>query len=361
MTTVNIEALLEPTRADAPCGDDLEYDAAFMELERTVNAPTQSRVVGPDEPPEGPNWRAVRDQSLALFARTKDLRVAVMLAKALLHTDGLTGFAEATRLLRELLRRHWDHVHPQLSAEEEFNPMMRNNVLRELNDRDGVLSPVRSSPIVSMPGFGKFSFRDIAIAQGELKPAAGTAPPDMDQIEQALMSCDLQKLQATTSSVGQILDNLTNMESVVTEKVGELQTIQFDELKAIIRPMHKLLTARIAQRPQTNGHNAAEGGGDSGVHGVHAANDSEMPENTVATQALRTKVSVPGSLETRDDVIRVLEQVCSYYAKNEPGSPVPMLLRRAQRLVPMSFMDLVRDLAPSGVDDVEKIRGADGS
>jgi len=68
-----------------------------------------------------------------------------------------------------------------------------------------------------------------------------------------------------------------------------------------------------------------------------------------------------GAIRSRDDVVRVLGQICEYYAANEPSSPVPILLRRAQRLVSMSFLDIVRELASAGMSEIETIRGPEQS
>jgi type VI secretion system protein ImpA len=67
--------------------------------------------------------------------------------------------------------------------------------------------------------------------------------------------------------------------------------------------------------------------------------------------------SVPGAINTRADVVRELDRICAYYDTHEPTSPVPMLLRRVKRLVGMSFFEIVRELAPSGMSEIETLRG----
>ncbi len=66
-----------------------------------------------------------------------------------------------------------------------------------------------------------------------------------------------------------------------------------------------------------------------------------------------------GPIQTREDVIRLLDQVSDWYAKYEPSSPVPLLLQRAKRLVNKSFIDAVKDLSPSGVTEVQTIAGTE--
>ena len=66
-----------------------------------------------------------------------------------------------------------------------------------------------------------------------------------------------------------------------------------------------------------------------------------------------------GEILTREDAMRVLDKVIDYFNRNEPSSPVPILLRRARRLVSKNFMEILKDLAPDGLKDAEKIRGGE--
>ena len=59
-------------------------------------------------------------------------------------------------------------------------------------------------------------------------------------------------------------------------------------------------------------------------------------------------------------MIRRLDDICEYYARREPSSPIPHLLRRAQRLVGMDFVDLMKELAPGGLSEFQAISGSSG-
>ncbi len=56
-------------------------------------------------------------------------------------------------------------------------------------------------------------------------------------------------------------------------------------------------------------------------------------------------------------MLAALDQICAYYERFEPSSPIPLLLRRARRLVAGSFEDIVKDLLPDAVGTVESLRG----
>jgi len=64
-------------------------------------------------------------------------------------------------------------------------------------------------------------------------------------------------------------------------------------------------------------------------------------------------------IRSREDVIRVLDKLCEYYAQHEPSSPLPLLLKRAKRLTSLSFMEIIQDLAPDAVAQAKSIGGAE--
>ncbi|HEX5175868.1 MAG TPA: hypothetical protein VFV83_02510, partial [Chthoniobacteraceae bacterium] len=64
-----------------------------------------------------------------------------------------------------------------------------------------------------------------------------------------------------------------------------------------------------------------------------------------------------GNIQSRQDVIRMLDKLCDYYSRAEPSSPVPLLLRRAQRLAEMNFLEIIGDLSPEALAPVQNVTG----
>ena len=56
-------------------------------------------------------------------------------------------------------------------------------------------------------------------------------------------------------------------------------------------------------------------------------------------------------------MIRALERISDYFRQHEPSSPVPLLLDRAKRLVAKDFVEILRDLTPTGVAEALLIGG----
>jgi type VI secretion system protein ImpA len=115
-------------------------------------------------------------------------------------------------------------------------------------------------------------------------------------------------------------------------------------LSGTLQSAEKILTARLLQRGVgvSAAGNATEAGDGSGDSAEGSGADSK---------------SISGEIKNRDDVIRMLDKLCRYYASVEPSSPIPILLQRSKRLVSASFLDIVRDIAPNGLAEVENLRG----
>jgi type VI secretion system protein ImpA len=64
-----------------------------------------------------------------------------------------------------------------------------------------------------------------------------------------------------------------------------------------------------------------------------------------------------GRITSNQDVLKALDMIVAYYTQNEPSSPVPLLIKRAKRLVGKSFVDIIRDLSPDAMSQVKIVSG----
>jgi type VI secretion system protein ImpA len=65
----------------------------------------------------------------------------------------------------------------------------------------------------------------------------------------------------------------------------------------------------------------------------------------------------PVRLKSRADARRQLESVCDFLERTEPAHPAPILIRRAARLLDLSFVDIIKDLAPEAAGTIENLGG----
>lgn len=338
-----LQALLLPIDDASPTGSDLEYDADFMALERDA-APKAERAMGDEvKAAEEPDWERVKKLSEALLARSKDLRVAVYLSTAWLRTEGLGGWASGLALIRGLLENYWDGVHPQLDAEDDDDPTARVNAIVPIGDPLSALGYLRTTPFVQSMRLGRFSLRDLRIANGTLKVSSnenGEGLPTMSDIEACCMDCPEQDLHDALLAITRIFEHAKAIDTLFTDHIGtagpELKALHTDSYE-----LKKFIEAQAALRsPQ--GDTPAEAGVSEGE--AIGAGAAGVPASA-------------GRIQSPEDVRRRLDELCDYYARAEPSSPIPLLLRRAQRLVGLNFVDLMQDLAPGGISELRVISG----
>jgi type VI secretion system protein ImpA len=353
MSVIELEQFLSQISADAPCGEDLEYDSAFMEMEKLAQGTPERQYGNTIIPAEPPNWGGIKKAALELLSRTKDLRVAVYLTRALLYTDGLEGFGSGLDLLRGLIGQFWDEVHPKLDPDDGYDPTSRVNTIEILIDPDETLRSLKEWPLVVSRVAGRFSYRDIQIAAGELKPVVAkddkTPLPQQAMIDSAFQDVDLMELRDTARALASIKENTNAIEALITDRVGVTQSVNLDPLRKLAKDMHAVAVGWLSRRGYVEPTVETE-----------MTDDVEAAAGAVdAAGAPRESKLVIGELNSREEVIRALDKICEYFSRYEPSSPVPFLLKRARRLMSKDFMEVLRDLAPGGTDHAKVILGLD--
>ena len=91
--------------------------------------------------------------------------------------------------------------------------------------------------------------------------------------------------------------------------------------------------------------------------GLDEASGSAATPHSPSASVGAQVVKGPFVITRREDVIEGLDKIISWLERNEPSSPLPMLLKRAKRLSTMSFLDILRDISPDGVTQAVMIGG----
>lgn len=337
---MTLEQWLLPVNPDDACGPDLAYDPDFLALEESVRVqPGQEfrrdgatiTVAAADT-----RWPAVLEQSQALLARSKDLRLAVLLTRALLHVEGFPGIANGLALIRQLLHDRWDGLHPRLEP-EDGDPTMRLNALAALNAFDSVLGDVRASLILDSRQHGRLRVRDIEVALGRIEPLQGEvrlARPELD----GLLDVALRLAPELAGQSAAALHDLDALLVCLDERVGIAPDLS--DLRAMLQLVVAALGA-VSQSPVRTGNSVA---------GIASAGSPGISRDTPVAD-------IPATIDCREDVVRWLAILCQYLERNEPTNPVQILLRRAQRMMTMNFLQLMQDMAPDGLEQAEKVVG----
>ncbi|YCH21702.1 type VI secretion system protein TssA [Pseudomonas sp. D1-3] len=340
---VDVSHLLNPVSDELPHGDDLEYDADFLELERLAQGQPERQMGQSVIAAEPPDWRQVRERASDLFARSKDLRLASLYLQSAIALDGLNGLAQGLTLVRELLTRYWEGVYPQLDADDDNDPTIRINALNALS-AEPVIVLLREASITRSRAFGAVSIRAALNAADLQRFASETLSPE--QLRGAFLDTDAELLDSTRVALDEAAAALADIEGLLSERVGSAQSANLESLKQVLRHARQIF----------NDQAPAAGDDAPSTDELPAHHDSDDSDAS-PQQAARQAPAAPGRIASRDDVLRTLDRLLEYYAQHEPSSPVPVLLTRAQKLVTADFAEIVRNLIPDGMSQFENLRG----
>lgn len=341
LCVVDLERLLEPVPNGPPAGPDLDraHDPEFLALETAARGKPEQQYGKTIIPAVEADWPTVRAKSEALLLRSKDLRVAVLLARALTRLENVEGLAAGLQLISEIISRYWDSVHPGL--EDDDDATVRLYALAALGDQQTFLREVRDARFIASPQFGRVSVRDVLVAEGKLPPVNGTSFTSA-QIAGMARDAAPEQRQALRAAIAG-LESVKALETSLNER-GVLT----HEAAPDLRPLKDLLQPAAAVSAE------ALEDGDASRADTQAADTPT--ETTTATKESPAMVQ-NGQIASRDDVIRILDRVCEYMERTEPSSPAPLLIRRAQRLMSRSFVEIIQDLAPGSLSDIQKLAG----
>jgi type VI secretion system protein ImpA len=349
MSIVDVDVLLQEVDAGMPCGPNLEYDPLFLELEQNALGKPEVQYGSTIVPAVPPEWKLVKKQAFELLGRSRDLRVAVLLLRALLALHAIPGFAAGIRLIERLVEERWDSVHPQLDPDDDNDPTLRINSLATLLDAAAIVRDLKDTAFIQLPSLGPLSVRVLEVSSGEVPPAAGQAVIAQSSIDAALADVRPEALLEAAQAAGQAHDSVANLEAVLTRQVGAANALDLGILKRQLRRMRDLLAPHLPQteEPETMPDAAAieeaAAGADHGARPIAAA------------------APITGEINSRADVVRMLDKILAYYQRNEPSSPVPMLIERAKRLAPKNFFEIMEELAPESVSQLKILRGPEAA
>jgi type VI secretion system protein ImpA len=330
---VDNTSLCEPISADAPCGADLEDTQLLASFDAF-------RVFGNDTPLRSDigYWREIRDQASDALTRSRDLRLLAYLAVATLRVDGLQGFCALLPVVERWLADQWPLVFPRVDEDA----VLRKNALSCFADRMAVIDPLRRVTIATHRQLGGFSLRDLELATGQLTPTeADREAPNSTQIEATLAASPVEELSSLAEGIAAAGAALKQVAAAMQEHAGFQSTPDFEPLSRPLTRIQTILTEHLATRITASPEAPASGSNSAGA----------------AAAAGATGV---GEIASRQDAIRAMDAIVVFFRKNEPSSPVPLLLDRAKRLVSKSFLEVLEDIAPESLAQVRQLGGIRG-
>lgn len=328
MNSDEILALAETSNSEHPCGINLEYSAEFFSLEALVQGTPEQQFGDTIIPAIEPDWIKARQQCVSLIQQSKDLRLVTVFTRSLIATEGLDLLLPSLGLIEQLLTKYWWHLHPEL---EDGDSTFRLNALGAINDNDFLLRQLRLTPVLPLRGHDVIRIIDIEqlhtahqhskLQLGELQQHIQAQPDAARALSRTLNDCI-----ACCQRIDDILENHVSTHSSVTENLQQL-------LRVVLHHLPSEAPTPVASNQQI---------------------DATQAQTIIAESTIR---AASGQIQSRADIVQQIDQMCDYLAKHEPSNPAPLLLRRAQKILSMDFLQLMNELNPDGVSQIEHLAG----
>jgi len=345
-----IEKLLQPISPEKPCGPDLSYDPSFEELETLIKGTPEVEIGNISRPAEPPEWGELRQKSAEFLTRSKHLRVAIFLACSSLRTGGLAGLRDGIDLIRGMLEKYWLEFYPLLDPEDNNDPTQRLNILSALTAGRGALTGwitiqeyLHSTPLCWGKGAPPFTYAEILAARLNVAapPEGQPAGPQLSTITTALGAAP-EQLKQTAAILAELSASVEGIDKSLTATLTAANTISFEPLLKLLREMSAAVASFL---PEESAAALPTGG------------EIQTPVE-LETGGAAAPVSRAGGIRGPDDVVRELERICTYYRSVEPGSPVLFILRRAQKLAKMDFLQAMAELNVAPQESLRPILGS---
>ncbi|MCA9311595.1 MAG: type VI secretion system protein TssA [Phycisphaerales bacterium] len=338
MSGIDLEQLLTPVEGDQPCGRDLFEDPRFYAIQQAMQGQPAREMGDSVIPAVPPDYHAAVSGCQELLRESKDVRLAVTLADALLAEQGHAGFADGLQLLRGLLERFWAHVHPVL---EEGDPLNRVVAIEAFNEFK-FTHRIRLAPLIGTEGYSQ---RDYAIALGHEQPTAADAEaglPTPGDFQQAVSATDFATLSAAADAIRTSIEALEAIGKLMYEQGGSDAIVRLDDALAKLRLCLKPLAEAVEAR--------------GGEQAMLEAEAEVAPGGAPAAGGGPAPLALPASIQTRQQARQAIELAVRYFEAHEPSHPAPILLRRAQGLLDKPFLDVIEGLFPNDAELLGSIR-----
>ena len=308
---MNVEVLLAPVPGDDPAGPDLADDTVRQEIELAFE--DEASTV---------DWRRVTALIADQSAQTKDVWLAVYLARAGALSGKLDVVVSGTQMLAGLFETYWDTVHPKL---DDYGFQGRKGPCESLARIGPFLGPLRRIPLVDHPRLGTYSGADLQRFEQEGDTAEG-----FGMFRHAVRETETEALQGAIDALDAVREALRRVDAVLTARADGDTGTDFKPAYEAIEGIRRALAPYA---------------------GLSPVQEDAAPAEMAAVAEVPAGPALSGRVNSRDDVVKAIDAIAEYYQKREPASPVPVALRRVRSWVTMDFMAILKDIAPNSVSE----------
>ena len=329
---LDFEAIAGAVTPEDPSGPDLDSDGDAQYLNFFAGTEpllpmSYFEVVGPSGQrgrfdPKSVDFEAQFSAARPLLARTRDLRLIVLLAKLSILNRDLSGFAGCLAAIPSLLETQWSTVHPR---DDDGDFTYRAVTIESLDVLPTVINPIQFQPLIENRRFGTVTYRAYQTATGEIASNEDT-DLDLATIQRIVAETDLDALKTISARFAELSGIIARTRAIWLDKAGK--PLSLGQFASVVDNISGWLQNFVRERDPAS----VEVGPESSDVASHEANSPEIVDFAAVTSHARAAAA--------------LQAVARYFARSEPSNPARLLIQQALEMVGKSFVEVMRMLVP---------------
>jgi len=346
-SVINFETLLAPISEENPSGEYMRYSGIYDEISEARRAD--------DLVPQGEwqtelkfaDYRKVIALAVpALEKDTKDLQITAWLGEALVKEYGFAGLRDALKLMTGLQDNFWETLHPEI---DEGDMEGRANAIAWMEQQTSFA--LKQAKIT---GYNGYSFVDFEYSKKYDIPDNIESLDSTEQARYNALRAEAEKENRVTANKWraemaqtrrQFYEELNflfdecwaaynDLNRIIEEKFDRNQAPGMNNLRKALDDVHtqvkKFLEDKRAEEPDEVTEEAAEG------ETVEGEGGTMVKVAGVATAS--------GAIQNRQDALKRLADIATFFQKTEPHSPISYLITRAVKWGNMPLENWLQDV-----------------
>lgn len=342
---INLELMLQPISEESPAGESLRYSGIYDEIQEARRA---------DENLSQGEWqtelkiadfrRVIGVAAPALEKDTKDLQIAVWLSEALVKEYGFVGLRDSLKLIAGLQEIFWETLFPEI---DEGDMEGRANAVAVFDSQAAFA--VKGAPITDAEGYGFSDWEDskrfdipdnietLDSSDQQRYNELRIQAEKENRVTAAKWRAEIsQSRRAFYEELNFLIDECwtgyNDLNRINEEKYDRNQTPGLGKLKKALDDIQtqvkKLLDDKRAEEPDEN---------------VEVVEETTIGEEGVVVKTGGIAVA-SGSIQNRQDALKRLSDIASFFQKTEPHSPISYLVQRAVKWGNMPLESWLQDV-----------------
>lgn len=345
LNSQELEEILTVLPGDDGCGENCEYDDLYLGLDSLALGVPASEMGDSVIDGKDPDYRTLYKNSLTLWKKTRDLRVASFLTLSSLCLGGLEGLLGGLKVIDFLITDLYDKFYPQLDPDDDNDPTERINILSMISPEDGAYADgysfvMKIRDVKLVPELD-YSYRDYLVGTGFIT-SQEHSDIDLNVINAQLSAVPVSSLESRKALIDEICAVVKDITDKFNSKTGDSGYLTMTTLEHELNGMRNIYMNHLKNITSASEQIAS----DEPKSEINASSQTVSSAQSASVSAAQTPAFDLESFipKSRNEALLLLKKSSEYFEKAEPTSPVPFLVNRALKMSNMNFIDLLGEI-----------------